>query len=66
MKYLLFFVPFLGFAQSIDLSLTLKPKQPYKFTVVSEVSSKQRLDNLDVEAKAVSTTRLSITPGKEE
>ena len=66
MKYLLFFVPFLGFAQSIDLSLTLKPKQPYKFTVVSEVSSKQRLDNLDVEAKAVSTTRLSITPSREE
>lgn len=66
MKYLLLFVPFLGWSQAVDLSLDLKPKQAYRLTVVTEVSSKQRVDNLDVEAKAVSTTRLSFTPGKED
>jgi len=50
----------------VDLSLDLKPKQAYRLTVVAEVSSKQRVDNLDVAAKAVSTTRLSFTPGKED
>lgn len=66
MRCLLFFIPFLGWSQAIDLSLVLKPKGVYKWNVVSEVSSKQRVDQMDVAVKATSHTLLSLTPAKEE
>ncbi|MEB3004588.1 DUF6263 family protein [Capnocytophaga sp. G2] len=66
MKYLLFFLPFLGYAQAIDLSLSLNPREKYYQNILSEVSSKQEIEGAQVETKARSEVRIRYTVGRED
>ena len=68
MKYFLLslLLPFSGYCQLIDLTLTPKEKKKYPLEVTSIVQMKQTINGAAVEAKAKSTTKLSFAFGKEE